>query len=73
MLTSCSASHGLSQYNFVLPVLQKAGGSGKVASLRTEGINYGNLTVFIYLTEMLNGNKKSIAQLILHLLDYLYF
>ena len=30
---------GLSQYNFVLPVLQSVGGSGDVASLGREGIN----------------------------------
>ena len=67
MLISCSASQGLSQYNLYF-VLSKEG--EEMLLLWEEKVLIREIWLNIYLTEMLNSNRKWIPWLLLHLLDY---
>ena len=75
MLIYCSASQsqGLWQYNFgfVLQYQYYSKQEGQeMWLLWGEKVLIMEMSLNIYLTEMLNSNRKLIAQLILHLLDY---
>ena len=62
MLISCSASQGLSQYNFYFVLSEEM----RLLWEEKEWIREMN----IYLTEILNSNRKLIPRLLLFFLDY---